>query len=114
MSLTWHYYVILIILEWDGDFTLCRHLRPYSGQEHTVFILIQSGGGGGGGGDDKRKKGKETEKKKTTGRLVRHAWGTADLSIPAPDHFVELTTLTPIQYSVTGQAKVLLCPTMSV
>ena len=62
----------------------------------------------------KERKGKKQKKRKPLVALYDMPGGTVDLSIPAPDHFVELTTLTPIQYSVTGQAKVLLCPTMSV
>ena len=31
------------VLSLSGGFTPCRHLRPSSGQEHTVIELIQSG-----------------------------------------------------------------------
>ena len=47
------------ILSLRGGFTPCRHLRPSSGREHTVVLLIQSGA------DDYWMN--ETGKKPTTG-----------------------------------------------
>ena len=44
----------------NGGYTPCHQLRPYSGKEHTVFGLIQSGD------EDGKKKGKATENRKSS------------------------------------------------
>ena len=45
-----------------GGFTPCPHLRPYSGREHTIFILIPSSDDD----DDGKKNEKETKGGKTS------------------------------------------------
>ena len=77
----------------SGGFTPCRHLRPSSGREHSVFVLIQSGDD-----DDAEKKDKNTLTTEPFSDL-RHVWNTVDLFYPqahtgAPRRMTAITCLT--------------------